>query len=363
MSKKNYYEVLNVDKNATEEDIKKSYKKLALLHHPDRNQGNPESSEKFKEVNEAYSILSNNDKRTQYDMMGHVDSSFDGIDPFSVFNNIFQQHMGNFMNMRYDNEINLGDMFSMAGMQDGTCPFGNIHVRVHTFPTREEEFEEMPNIQGIFKNFLKEKKIIKEKIKIINGKPEAIIYNLNVSFSDIYDKKMKKITITRIRKKNGDYIEKKKKIEIPIYSREILLESEGNEYKDYNEKGDVIINIYNNQDDNFKRVNEYDLLTYKDITIDQFYSAFIYDLILPNKEVLRVQSEKMKNKEILIQRISKKGLPYDNKQGDLYIIYKIIFPETIEEVKNIKINNNIENINDNYITAYNCNFNDIFENE
>lgn len=364
MSKKNYYEILNIDRNATEEEVKKSYKKLALLHHPDRNQGNPESSEKFKEVNEAYSVLSSKDKRSQYDMMGHVDSSFDGEDPFSVFNNIFQQHMGSFMNMRYDNDINLGDMFgNITGMQQGGFPFGNVHVRVHTFPNdisnTREEFDETPNINNIFKNIFKEKK----STKIINTKPEPIIYNLNVSFSDIYNKKTKKITITRTRKKNGDYSERKKKIEIPIYSKEILLEGDGNELKNYNEKGDVIINIYNDKEDNFKRVNEYDLLTFKDITIDQFYSAFTYNLTLPNNDILKVQTEKMKNKEILIQRINKKGLPNDNIQGNLYVIYKIIFPETIDEVKNIKIESTTETIDNNYVIAYNCDFDDIFQNE
>ena len=321
-------------------------------------------------------------------MMGSVDESFDGEDPFFVFNNIFQQHMNNFMNMKYDDNINLGNIFgNMTGMPDGAFPFGNIHVRVHTFPTdvfpqndkifdnthfqenNQEEFHEMPNLPNILKNLFNKNKINKEKpIKIINGKPDNLIYNITVNLKDIYNKKNKKVTIIRNRKKNGVYIEKKKKIEIPIYGKEILLENEGNELKNYKDKGDVIINIFNEKDLNFKRINEYDILTYKDILINQFYSAFVYDLILPHGNVLKVQTEKMKNKDHLIQKINEKGLPYidddgNEKNGNLYIIYKIIFPETIEELKNLESYEENSNINDYNIIAYNCDFEEIFKND
>lgn len=69
--KRDYYEVLGVPKNATDAEIKKAYRKLALEHHPDRTQGDKASEEKFKEINGAYSVLSNQDKRSQYDMYGH----------------------------------------------------------------------------------------------------------------------------------------------------------------------------------------------------------------------------------------------------------------------------------------------------
>lgn len=69
--KRDYYEVLGVSKNASDMEIKKAYRKLALEHHPDRKQGDKASEEKFKEINEAYSVLSNSDKRSQYDMFGH----------------------------------------------------------------------------------------------------------------------------------------------------------------------------------------------------------------------------------------------------------------------------------------------------
>ena len=63
MTKRDYYEILDVDRNASEDDIKKAYRKLAMQYHPDRNKDDKNAEEKFKEVGEAYSVLSNPDKR------------------------------------------------------------------------------------------------------------------------------------------------------------------------------------------------------------------------------------------------------------------------------------------------------------
>ena len=75
-NKRDYYEVLGVQKGASGEDIKKSYRKLAMKYHPDRNPGDKEAEEKFKEVGEAYEVLSDDDKRARYDQFG-----FAGVDP------------------------------------------------------------------------------------------------------------------------------------------------------------------------------------------------------------------------------------------------------------------------------------------
>jgi len=72
MNKKDYYEILGVSKSASLDEIKKSYRKLALKHHPDRNLGNKDSEEKFKEAAEAYEVLSDEKKRKKYDQFGHA---------------------------------------------------------------------------------------------------------------------------------------------------------------------------------------------------------------------------------------------------------------------------------------------------
>ncbi|HHW59544.1 MAG TPA: DnaJ domain-containing protein, partial [Bacteroidales bacterium] len=70
MEYKDYYKILGVSKNSSTEDIKKAYKKLALQYHPDKNPGNKEAEEKFKEINEAYEVLSDPEKRKRYDELG-----------------------------------------------------------------------------------------------------------------------------------------------------------------------------------------------------------------------------------------------------------------------------------------------------
>ena len=71
MADKDFYEILGVTKNASDDEIKKSYRKLAMKHHPDRNQGNQESERKFKEASAAYEILKDPQKRSAYDQYGH----------------------------------------------------------------------------------------------------------------------------------------------------------------------------------------------------------------------------------------------------------------------------------------------------
>ncbi len=99
MAKRDYYEVLGVDKNASEEDIKKAYRKIAIKYHPDRNPGSKEAEEKFKEAAEAYDVLNDPQKRQQYDQYG-FDGPMGGFggfngggfsmdDIFSMFGDVF----------------------------------------------------------------------------------------------------------------------------------------------------------------------------------------------------------------------------------------------------------------------------------
>ena len=112
MAKRDYYEVLGVDKGASADEIKKAYRQAAIKYHPDKNPGDAEAEEKFKEAAEAYDVLSSPDKKARYDQFGHAGMSgaagggaggFEGFgggfsmeDIFGRFGDIFGGHFGGF---------------------------------------------------------------------------------------------------------------------------------------------------------------------------------------------------------------------------------------------------------------------------
>ena len=156
MSKRDYYDVLGVDRGADEKALKSAYRKLALKYHPDQNPDDAEAEARFKEVGEAYAVLSDAEKRAAYDQFGHAafeqggaggpGGPFGGMDPGDIFENIFSQVFGGGAgpggfggrrrggptrgaDLRYDLEISLEDAFrgtdetlSVPSMAEcGTC--------------------------------------------------------------------------------------------------------------------------------------------------------------------------------------------------------------------------------------------------
>jgi molecular chaperone DnaJ len=142
MAKRDYYDVLGVQRTATEQDLKSAFRKLAKDHHPDRNPGDMDAEQKFKELNEAYEVLKDPQKRAAYDRFGHA--AFDGgmggrggggagfgPDFASSMSDIFDDLFGEFMggrrggggqqrrsgrergaDLRYNMEITLDDAFA-----------------------------------------------------------------------------------------------------------------------------------------------------------------------------------------------------------------------------------------------------------
>ena len=135
MPEKDYYEILGVKKTATEEEIMKAYRNLAKKHHPDKNKGNKEAENRFKEISEAYAVLSDKEKREQYDRLGREAFSFGGggQNPYAGFD--FSQFTGGGRRARSGRRTSgpaaFTDIFSdlFGGGGPGSIEFEEIPMR------------------------------------------------------------------------------------------------------------------------------------------------------------------------------------------------------------------------------------------
>ena len=118
MSKRDYYEVLGVSKNASDDEIKKAYRKLAIKYHPDKNPGDKEAEEKFKEVSEAHEVLSDKQKRARYDQFGHAGVNGGAGNPFGNGGNPF----GNFNGQSFSFDFGGGGLDDILGSLFGFGP-------------------------------------------------------------------------------------------------------------------------------------------------------------------------------------------------------------------------------------------------
>jgi curved DNA-binding protein len=135
----NYYDILNINKNASQDDIKKAYYKLALKYHPDKNK-DKDAEEKFKEISNAYEILSDDNKKKSYDNNNLNINTFGNA--HDIFNQIFQQHSFNLNNF---NSFNISQTMKSVQtiIKDGkqitiektviTKPDGTTHTEIKTY--------------------------------------------------------------------------------------------------------------------------------------------------------------------------------------------------------------------------------------
>jgi molecular chaperone DnaJ len=132
-SKRDYYEILGVARTATEQEIKSAYRKMAMKHHPDKNPGNKEAEELFKEAAEAYSVLGDQEKRSMYDRYGHAGVGYSGQEGFSGFNpdlfSDFSDVLGSFF---------FGDFFGSSSRRRRSGPVKGADLQYHLQITLEE---------------------------------------------------------------------------------------------------------------------------------------------------------------------------------------------------------------------------------
>ncbi|MFH1612251.1 MAG: molecular chaperone DnaJ [bacterium] len=120
MTKRDYYEVLGVNKNVSPDELKQVYRKLAFKYHPDKNSGSKEAEEKFKEINEAYAVLSNSEKKQKYDQFGHsgVEGTSYNYGDFRGFEDIFEGSGGSFSDI-FEGFFGTRSTRSRTGTQKG----------------------------------------------------------------------------------------------------------------------------------------------------------------------------------------------------------------------------------------------------
>ena len=162
--KRDYYEVLGVQKSASDDEIKKAFRKMSKKYHPDLNPGNKEAEEKFKEVNEAYQVLSDSDKKSKYDQFGHagVDPNFGagggygsaGFDFGDIFGDIFGGFGGGFGGGRRNGPRRGNDIRRVIDISFEEAAFGctkkmNIQTQENARNAAEQELKKVRLLQRV----------------------------------------------------------------------------------------------------------------------------------------------------------------------------------------------------------------------
>ncbi|MBF0120406.1 MAG: DnaJ domain-containing protein [Desulfobacterales bacterium] len=297
MSEKDYYKILGLSKDSSEEEIKKVYRKLAMKYHPDRTKGDKVSEEKFKEISEAYAVLSDKEKRKQYDTFGSAgfqqrfsqEDIFKGFD----FSNIFR-------------EFGLDEIFNRAGgkkrnprsgSSGGWSSFGDDDL----FQSHQRQQ------QGI--------------------KGADLIYEIELNIQDIMTGTIKTINFQRA----GQSLEKIS-VKIPkgmITGKKIRLQGKGESSPFGGQPGDLYIQSKILNDPIYKSEGN-DLYTEKNIKLSEAILGTTINIpSLTNEELTLKVPPGINHKTKL--RLQGYGIPYmqGNGSGDIYVQIHINMPKNL----------------------------------
>lgn len=311
-----YYDILQVKKDSSPDEIKKSYRMLSLKHHPDKNGGNDET---FKQINESYTILSDPTKRKQYDLtLSFENNIFSNLNPnmgmpfgssfpFNFDNNVsFSSEMEDeLLNHFFENILSQGSINNIFSQH------GSINVP-------------MPDIKIFTKPFKKSQTF--KKIE----KPEHIDVVYDITLEDLYNGK--EIDIEYDRVLNNHYHEKKKlkfKLEKGVdENKVIVLENEG--HVENKMCGDVHLILNTIPHDIYTKKGN-DLIIEKEITLKEALCGFSIEVLHLNGKVLRLSNKSNKN---IIYHGFKRSIPNygfinGNSTGNFIIIFIVKFPKSL----------------------------------
>jgi len=304
MDKENPYEILEVRENASQEEIKKAYRKLSLLYHPDRNNNSPDSTNKFQKISSAYDIIGNEEKRRHFDIQkkGNPFSHQSSPTFFHTTNADFDpsEILNFFSNNFFNNPA------SVNGVKMGNNIFN------------------MDNL--------------KQKL----AKPTPIVKTETITLSKAYTGYNMPIEITRWIIENEIKREETETIYIPIppgvdNNEIIILRDKGNMLSETN-KGDIKVFIKIQNDTEFTR-NGLDLVLNKTIGLKDALCGFVFDMNYLDGRVFKINNT---TGNIITNNYNKvlkgMGMARENHIGNLIINFTVTFPEklTVEQIEALR---------------------------
>jgi len=336
MSEKDYYRILGVPKNATDDEIKSAFRKLALKYHPDRNPGNKEAEAKFKEINEAYEVLSTSEKRKMYDAYGEDGlkggfggGGFQNADLHDIFGDVFESFFSDsFSNnrnarrrgsdLKYDVEISLEDAF--------------LGSKITVNFDKKDFCDECDGTGAKNKSSIK-------KCPTCNGRGRVQFAQGFFSFTQTCPRcgGSGEIISNPCKKCNGSgFIRKKASINVKIppgveNGSTLRVSGAGDVGEKGGNAGDLYIEVHIKHHPHFERDRQ-DLLYNLNISVDQAVLGAEAEipLIEGGKISIKIPPGTQYGR---ILRISEKGMPYPNskKRGDILVNVKVEIPTDLTE--------------------------------
>lgn len=355
MAARDYYEVLGVDRNATEDDIKKAYRKMARKYHPDLHKDDPTAADKFKEVNEAYQTLSDADKRAQYDQIGHdaYEQAQKGGAGAGGFGGFGQSGFGGFGGFGGQGGFDMGDIFDMftggAGRRQRNGPERGDDLRYDMEITLREA------ASGVKKTFSVKKEETCSKCHGSGAEPGTDVETCPHCHGTGQERVVRNspfgqmVNVTTCRYCGGtgkiikqkcstchgtglQMVEKKLEINIPAGADtgvRMRIAGEGNPGKRGGPAGDLYVYIYVKPDPNFERDGD-DLYCKADISFPTAaLGNTIKVLTLDNEVELKIPAGTQGGTRF---RIKGAGMPKlrGSGKGDLYVVVNVVVPRNLK---------------------------------
>lgn len=301
----NHYKVLGLEETATKEEIKKAFRSLSLKYHPDRNPNSQDAVDKFHKINNAYEVLSDDQKKQEYDMMRN--------NPFMNLNGTFGANVN----------VNMDDILgSLFGAQMG-MPFGMgmgfppgmgmpPGMKIHVMRGGPQGFHQIQ-------------------------KPASIMKNVTITMEQVFNGTSIPVEIERFIMESGIKVFEKETVYIMIPKgiddgEIITLKDKGNSH-DNDNKGDIKIYIKVENNTMFER-SGVDLLTNKTISLKEALCGFTFDLKYINGKIYTLNNN---SGNIIVPNYKKvipnMGLTRDGHTGNLIITFTIEFPAQLTEEK------------------------------